>query len=210
MSNTTEGNINMFDVYPTPNATEGGQTTYQARRVPRQTLNETYLRNHIAKETLIQPDTFELVMRRLILEIPEHLRQGFDLHIKGFGTFYMKIGMKSKRYTDPDAITADELKVEGIGFRADKEFNDLIRQEIIEFERIDAHQSEPVDESQMVPRLVNYCHREGFFTVSKLRGLFRLTRYKAAHIANELVSGDDALFVREKEGTGYIYKLKTP
>ena len=179
--------------------------TYHARRISK-TLGGRYLRDHIEKTSIISSGAYELVMETLKKEIPEQLLNGLDIHIEGLGTFYMKIGTKHKGYADPKAITARELTVEGIGFRADKEFNDRVREADVYFELEKHKQSETVDINQVIATLTDCCRMHGFFTVRTLRALFHLTNYKASQLANQLVSGPSAKFTRYKEGNTYIYR----
>ena len=204
MPKLKEGHRIAYDVHPTPTA-DGKQTTYHVRRIS-QTLSGRYLRDHIGKTSIISSEIFELVMENLRKEIPEQLLKGFDIHIEGLGTFYLKIGTKAKGYTDPKAITANQLRIEGIGFTADKEFNKRVRTAHVYFDRDEHWQSKTIDEHQMVATLTDYCRHNGYFTIHTLMGLFHLTKYKASLIANQLVSGDFPKFIRQREGTSYIYK----
>ena len=204
MSKTTKKYRVAYDVHPTPHI-EGKPTTYHARRVS-QTVNGRYLRDHIEQTSIISAGTFELTLETLKKEIPEQLLKGLDIHFEGLGTFYLKIGTKHKGYTDPKAITARELMVDGIGFSADKAFNNRVRQEAVSFEREKQWQSNDVDLNQMIVTLTDYCRQHGYFTIRTLIKLFHLTKYKASLVANQLVSEPYPKFTRYKEGTTYIYK----
>lgn len=204
MSKSSKAFLVTYDVYPTPHA-EGSPTTYHARRIS-QTIGGRYLRDHIEKTSIISAGTFELVLETLKKEIPEQLLNGLDIHLEGIGTFYLKLGAKHKGYTDPQAITARELTVEGIGFSADKEFNDQVRNAPVSFELVQQWQSKEVDTNQMVVTLTDYCRQHGYFTIRTLMGLFHLTKYKASLLANQLVNAPYPKFSRNKVGTTYIYK----
>jgi len=204
MSKTTKRFRVVYDVHPTPN-TNGKPTTYHARRIS-QTMSGRYLRDHIEKTSIISAGTFELVLETLKREIPEQLLKGLDIHFEGLGTFYLKIGSKHKGYTDPQAITARELNVEGIGFIADKSFNERVRHEAVSFEREEQWQSNDIDENQVVVALTDYCRQHGYFTIHTLISLFHLTKYKASRLANQLVNAPYPKFTRYKEGNTYIYK----
>lgn len=193
-----------YDVYTTPH-TEGEPTTYHARRISR-TMDSHSLREHIEKTSLIDASIYELVLEKLKKEIPEQLLNGYDVHIQGLGTFYMKIGAKHQGYTDPKAITARELKIDGIGFRADKEFNERLFSEPVYFQREQLQQSEHIDKSWMIVELTDYCRQHGYFTVHIMMKLFHLTKYKASLLANQLVGTPTSKFTRHKEGNTYIYK----
>ena len=203
MSKIKEGHRVAYDVHPTPHA-DGKPATYHARRLSA-TLSGRYLRGQVEKHSELDGTTFDFAIDQLKKEIPEQLLNGHDIHIEGLGTFYLKIGMKKKAYIDPKAITPAELKVTGIGFTADKEFQNRVRKALVHFELEPQWQSESVDISQMETQLTEYCQRNDFFTVKTLQGLFHLTKSKASEIANALVSGPDAHFVRRKVGNTYIY-----
>lgn len=204
MAKTTKKYRVAYDVHPTPHP-EGSPTTYHARRIST-TISGHDLRNHIEKTSIISAGTFELVLETLKSEIPEQLLNGHDIHFEGLGTLYLKLGTKHKNYTDPRAITARELTVEGIGFRADKAFNKRVRHESVYFEQEKQWQSDDVDLSQMVVILTDYCRQHDYFTVRTLINLFHLTKYKASLLANQLVNAPYPKFTRYKEGNTYIYK----
>ena len=204
MPKIKKGHCVAYDVYANPH-TKDSPATYHARRIS-QTVNGRYLRDHIEQTSIISSGAYELVLETLKREIPEQLLKGLDIHIEGLGTFYMKIGTKHKGYTSPKDITARELAVEGIGFVADKEFNDRVRQAAVYFEREQLCQSESIDEGKMIVALTDYCRQHGYFTIRRLMSMFHLTKYKASLLANQLVSGPSAKFTRQKEGNSYIYK----
>jgi len=195
-----------YDVYETPSP-DGGTPTYHARRTS-DTIDDQDLYNRIAgHHTPIAPGTFRLVVESLKEELIHQLLDGYDVHIKGMGTFYMKIATKHKHIANPDDIGARELQVEGIGFRADKAFQDRVRHANVYFERHERRHSEAVDPAQMEAWLTDYCRQHGYFTINTLMGQFGLTKYKASRIANQMVSGDNPRFTRYKEGSSYHYRL---
>ena len=204
MSKKTKRFTVAYDVHPTPH-TEGKPTSYHARRIST-IMSGRDLRNHIENISIISAGTFELVLETLKTEISEQLLSGHDVHFEGLGTFYLKVGTKHKGYTDPRAITARELTVEGIGFVADKAFNKRVRQESVSFERRKQWQSYDVDMNKMVAVLTDYCRQHGYFTIHTMMELFHLTKYKASHLANQLVNAPYPKFTRYKEGNTYIYK----
>lgn len=192
-----------YDVHETPNP-RGGETTYHARRVSR-VMEEKAFIEHISEYTIISEGLYALVTKTLMDEIPEQLLDGRDVHIKGLGTFYLKVRMKQKYVTDPGAITARQLEVEGIGFTPDKEFNKRVRTAQVFFERRENSGSLPVKMTDIIVRMTDYCKKHHSFTERTLQSLFNLSRYKANQICNQLVEGEYAKFTRTKEGNTYHY-----
>ena len=208
MPKIKEGYRIAYDVYQTP-GTEEEEATYHVRRVS-MTMSNRYLRDHIEENTIINAGLYELMMETLKKEIPEQLLHGRDIHIEGLGTFYMKIGLKQKGITNPDDITANDLKIEGIGFTPDKEFNDSVRKAVVHFVREEQRHSEEASMSDIILRLTDYCRTNGHFTVRTICALFGLTYYKADRIAHQLVEGPEAKFTRHREGATYFYTLSEP
>lgn len=195
-----------YDVYETPNP-RGGAATYHARRVSK-VISGELLREHIDDYTLINPGTFELVIQTLEREIPEQLLWGRDVHIKGLGTFYLKIRTKKQHITDPKAITASMVEVEGIGFTPDKEFNQRVLAGDYYFKRCQMRHSRNVDLDTIAAKMAELCSGNNYFTQHQVAAFFGLSKYKANQLCNLLVEGDDAQFVRQREGSTYHYFLK--
>ena len=205
MPKIKEGYRIAYDVYQTPKA-EGEAPSYHVRRVS-MTMSGRFLRSHICDNTIINEGLYDLVIETLKKELPEQLLHGRDIHIEGLGTFYMKIGLKEPNVSDPKTITANDLKIEGIGFTPDKEFNDTVRKAVVHFDHEEQQQSQEVTMSDIILRLSDYCRQHGHFTVRTICALFGLTKYKASRIANQIVSGPAAKFTRQKEGNTYLYTL---
>ena len=204
MPKIKEGYRIAYDVYQTPGSTEE-EATYHVRRIS-MTMSSRFLRDHIEENTIISAGLYELLMETLKKEIPEQLLHGRDLHIEGLGTFYLKIGLKQKSVTKPSAITANDLQIEGIGFKPDREFNDTVRHAVVHFVREEQRHSEEVTMADIIVRLTDYCRQHGPFTVRTLCALFGLTKYKASRVANQLVAGPAAKFTRQREGNTYFYR----
>ena len=192
-----------YEVHETPNP-RGGDTTYHARRVSRVMKEKDFI-EHISDYTIISEGLYALVTKTLMDEIPEQLLDGHDVHIKGLGTFYLKVRTKQKYVTDPGAITARQLEVEGIGFTPDKEFNKRVRSAEVYFERRESKGSLPIKMTDIIVRMTDYCKKHHAFTEHTVQSLFGLSKYKANQICNQLVEGEYAKFTRRKEGNTYYY-----
>lgn len=192
-----------YEVHETPNP-RGGETTYHARRVS-QVMKEKDFVEHITNYSIISEGLYALVTKTLMEEIPEQLLAGRDVHIKGLGTFYLKVRTKQKYVTYPGAITARQLEVEGIGFTPDKEFNKRVRSANVYFERRENGGSQPVKITDIIVKMTDYCKKRHAFTERTLQSLFSLSKYKANQICNQLVEGEYAKFTRSKEGNTYYY-----
>ena len=203
MAKEREGHRIEYEAHETPNP-RGGETTYHARRVSLVMKEKDFI-EHICNYTIISEGLYALVTKTLMEEIPEQLLDGRDVHIQGLGTFYLKVRNKQKYVTDPGAITARQLEVEGIGFTPDKEFNMRVRKADVYFERRESKGSSSVKMTDVVVRMTDYCKKHHFFTERVLQALFGLSKYKANLICNQLVEGDYAKFTRRKDGNTYHY-----
>lgn len=203
MPKERKGNMIEYEVHETPNP-RGGETTYHARRVSYVMKEKDFIK-HINDYSIISEGLYALVTKTLMAEIPEQLLAGRDVHIQGLGTFYLKVRMKQKYVSDPGAITARQLEVEGIGFKPDKEFNRRVRTADVYFERKENHGSQPVKMTDVIVKMTDYCKKHHRFTERVLQALFGLSKYKANQICNQLVEGEYAKFTRHKEGNTYYY-----
>ncbi len=203
MPKERKGNRIEYEVHATPSP-NGEESTYHARRTSL-VMREKDFVEHITNYSIISEGLYELVMKTLMQEIPEQLLAGRDVHIKGLGTFYLKIKTKEKHIADPGAITARQLEVEGIGFTPDKAFNRRVQTANVYFERREAPASHNVNLTDVIVRMTAYCKQHHYFTERALQALFGLSKYKANQICNQLVAGEYAKFTRTRQGNVYHY-----
>ena len=112
-------------------------------------------------------------------EIPEQLLRNKSIHIRGMGTFYLKIGVRRRKdskghwytpkFTNPDAITARDLCVEGIEFRADPTWNRMLIKEKKTFERAPMRHQVPITKSELLQFIEEYLMQVSIKVIRKLR-----------------------------------------
>ena len=110
-------------------------------------------------------------------EIPEQLLQNKSVHIRGMGTFYLKIGVRHRKdadghsyvqkFTDPNAITARDLCIEGIGFRADPTWNRKVSKAKQPFERAKTRHQTPISKSKLLLFVDQMVKEKGYVTVQR-------------------------------------------
>jgi hypothetical protein len=150
-------------------------------------------------------------------QIAEYLMQGNTVSIKGLGQFFLQLGVRKeknadghmhrKRFTSPDDINGNDVIVEGIGFKCDKEFRSQILGQVAmrRAENLAMHSRE-VSRAELLVGLDNYCRENGHITRSEFQRVFGVTRYMADKMLTDLVNEPYPKYHREKVGAVYVYK----
>ena len=149
-------------------------------------------------------------------EIPEQLLQNKSVHIRGMGTFYLKIGVRHRKdadghsyvqkFTDPNAITARDLCIEGIGFRADPTWNRKVSKAKQPFERAKTRHQTPISKSKLLLFVDQMVKEKGYVTVRDVECDKDTTNYHARKLLEDLCKGDQPKLYKELVGHSYIYK----
>ena len=187
-------NAILYDVYPTPTPDEDHEQLFYPRAVTQ----------------------FVGMIEALIQEIPQQLLLNKSVHIRGMGTFYLKIGVRRKKdasghwyvqkFTDPDAITARDLCIEGIGFRADPKWNRTLMKPGVPFERAKTRHQTPISISKLLKYLDKMTEEKGFVTVRDVQYDLSTTNYHARKLLEDLCKGSQPKLYREQIGRIYVYK----
>lgn len=216
---TTMKKINaiLYDVFPTPNPDETRDQLYYPRAVTYgQQMNDDELKEYLEKNTRINSSQFVGMIEALVQEIPQQLLQNKSVHIRGMGTFFLKIGVRSRKdangheyvqkFTDPDAITARDLCIEGIGFRADPTWSRKVTKSSQPFERAKTRHQMPVQKSKLLLYIDQMVKEKGFVTVRDVQYDQNTTNYHARKLLEDLCAGDQPKLYKEMVGHSYIYK----
>ena len=207
----------LYDVYATPNPDDEREQLYHPRAVTYGTqMNDDELKAYLEKNTRINSSQFVGMIEALMQEIPQQLLLNKSVHIRGMGTFYLKIGVRrrkdakgqsyTKKFTDPKAITARDLRVEGIGFRADPTWNRMVANSGQPFERAETRHQTSVSKSTLLKYIDKKVTEMGFVTVRNVERDQNTTSYHARKLLEDLCKGDQPKLYREKVGHTILYK----
>lgn len=210
-------NAILYDVFATPNPDEAREQLYYPRAVTYGTqMSEDELKEYLERNTRVNSSQFASVMDALKQEIPQQLLMNKSVHIKGMGTFYLKIGVRrrkkgdgkyyTKKFTDPNAITARDLCIEGIGFRADPTWSRIVMESQSPFERARTRHQTPITKSKLLQYIDQTVKEKGFVTVRNVERELDTTNYHARKLLEELCSGEQPKLYREMAGHAYVYK----
>lgn len=207
----------LYDVFPTPNPDEERDQLYFPRAVTYGVqMNDDELKEYLERNTRINSSQFVGMIEALVQEIPQQLLQNKTVHIRGMGTFYLKIGVRRRKkgdgrwyvqkFTDPDAITARDLCVEGIGFRADPTWNRVVMKAKQPFERAKTRHQTPITKSTLLQFIDEMVKEKGYVTVRDVEVDKDTTNYHARKLLEDLCKGSQPKLYREQVGHTYVYK----
>ena len=207
-----------FSVYSTPESAISGETLYHVRQVnPHMIKREIDLANKIEANTSFKSSDVKGLIAALRDQIAEYLMQGNSVSIKGLGQFYLQLGVRKekdangkqhrKKFSNADDINGNDVVVEGIAFKCDKEFRSQIlgRVSMRRTENLAMH-SRQVSRAELLVGLDKYCRKNGHITCSEFQREFGVTRYMADKILTDLVNEPFPKYHREKVAGVYIYK----
>ena len=125
-----------FSVHRNPLKDADGKVTFQVRHENFYTARRKDLMHHLQVHNTMNPEVMELALNVLATEIVDFLTDNKRLHLEGIGTFSLKVGFRKRpdedgnlqklQFTNAADITGNEVKIDGINFRPDKEFLDLM------------------------------------------------------------------------------------
>ena len=207
----------LYDVFPTPNPDEAHDQLYFPKAVTYGVqMNDDELKEYLERNTRINSSQFVGMIEALMQEIPQQLLQNKSVHIRGMGTFYLKIGVRRRKdanghtyvqkFTDPDAITARDLCIEGIGFRADPTWNRMVSKAKQPFERAKTRHQTPIAKSKLLLFIDQMVKEKGYVTVRDVESDQDTTNYHARKLLEGLCDGDQPKLYKEMVGHSYIYK----
>ena len=209
-----------FSVFPNPQKDEEGRTTYQVRQDTCGVLNTRGLVEHLKRYQMLPSYPLEGMLDLLKREIVEHLFFNQRLHLDGFGTFFLNIGLKPVKdeegnshkrvVTDPAEITGNDLEVTGIGFIPDKEFQKMVTSAPVGFIHSDkkgvvGHGTQ-YTRKEIIDSLQEWIDGHDFITRSTFQMFWHLTYYSSRNWLKQLSEGDNPPLVARREGTTIVYR----
>lgn len=212
-------NTLLYSIYVMPAAEPGGQPTCHVRPVAygAQTTDEE-MKADLQRNTRVNSSQFIGMIEVLREEIPQQLLQNKPVHIEGMGTFYLRIGVRRRRDADgrwykpqfhrAEEITAADLCVEGIGFRADPTWNRRVQLSGQQFAKAPyAGHGVPIDADELSAWLAGYLSEHHHVTVREFRLAWDCTNYQARKTLESLCRGDHPRLVRQEIARAYVYRL---
>ena len=207
----------LYDVFATPNPDEEREQLYYPKAVTYGVqMNDDELKEYLEKNTRINSSQFVGAIEALMQEIPEQLLQNKSVHIRGMGTFYLKIGVRHRKdadghsyvqkFTDPNAITARDPCIEGIAFRADPTGTRKVSKAKQPLERAKTRHQTPISKSKLLLFVDQMVKEKGYVTVRDVECDKDTTNYHARKLLEDLCKGDQPKLYKELVGHSYIYK----
>jgi nucleoid DNA-binding protein len=207
----------LYDVYAAPNPDQEREQLYYPRAVTYGAkMNDDELKNYLEQNTRVNSSQFVGMVEALVQEIPHQLLQNKSVHIRGMGTFFLKVGVRPRKdehghsyipkFTDPHDITARDLRVEGISFRADPSWNRHVMRSKQLFERCDTRHQVPISKDKLLRYIDKKVKEQGFVTIRDVQYDLGTTNYHARKLLEELTVGPQPKLYRVRVGHSYVYK----
>ena len=194
----------LYDVFATPNPDEEREQLYYPKAVTYGVqMNDDELKEYLEKNTRINSSQFVGAIEALMQEIPEQLLQNKSVHIRGMGTFYLKIGVRHRKDADGHSYVHC---IEGIGFRADPTWNRKVSKAKQPFERAKTRHQTPISKSKLLLFVDQMVKEKGYVTVRDVECDKDTTNYHARKLLEDLCKGDQPKLYKELVGHSYIYK----
>lgn len=193
---------------------------YHVRQAASSAMTSDELKELIVNSTTITEADYEGFVEALKSFIPDVLKSGRSVHIEGIGTFFLKMRIAERRDEDgnlykprferPDDITARDVAVTGVGFRADKQFNERATRVSGFVRERDMESKGIANREQWLKGLEELTEQQGYFTRQDVRYKFGISKYMAGKLLDDLVSEENPKYRREMIAHGYLYrKVKT-
>lgn len=212
-----------FSVHRNPKADPAAEDTFHVRPDSYYTADKDETIDRLQSQHHLAPVYTEPILGELPHVIAEQLLDNKAVHINGLGTFSLKLGFRPRSderagakpvYTDPARITGNDVQIDGINFRPDKDFLSLLSDLPIHFENATGrghvgHTTQYTDQ-QVRALLRSHLAEHPFITRRQLMDLLHLTDHTARRWLERLTSAPKALLQGEKIGTTFVYRLRTP
>ena len=209
-----------FSVHRNPKSNPDAPDTYHVRQDSYHTANRAEIVSHLQNHHHLSSVYTEPLLTELPRVIMEYLTNNQNVHLQGLGTFSLRLGLRQYQedegntktvYTNPAKITGNDVLVEGITFRPDKEFLNLLQEHPIHIENATGRghvgHTAQYSEEQVRRQVSNYLAEHDFITRRQLMHLMNLTEHTARKWLEQLTTAPNALLKGEKVGTLFIYHL---
>jgi len=209
-----------FSVHRNPKNTPEAADTYHVRPDSYYTIGRDEIVKQLGERHL-SPAIAQPLLRELPSVIVENLLDNKAVHLQGLGTFALRLGFRTRQddaqeakpaFTDPEEITGNEVQIDGIFFKPDKDFLQLMTNHEVHFEnatgRGQVGHTAQYTEEQVRRRVRDYLSGHDYLTRRVLMQLLQLTKHTAHKWLERLTTAPHALLRGEKVGTTFVYRLK--
>lgn len=211
-----------FSVHRNPLKDAEGNDTYQVRHETEMTVGKDFIVKHVRTFDAHRADVLEMGIATLQRQIVDQLTLNRRVHIEGFGSFYLKLGFRQHawqieagekpHYTDPSAITGNDVIIENVGFTPDKEFISMFEPSRHHYVngtgRGNVGHSAQFTEEQIKDGLDRYFATHDYITRNWMQGIFGLTKYMAQKWLDRLTTLPDAYLTGQKVGQTVVYRRR--
>lgn len=210
-----------YGIHRNPLPNEEGNFTYQVRLEPSGTFKlEDFICKLKTTDKLLAKQA-DSVIQLLKQEVTNQLQDNMRFRLNGIGTFQLKVGFKHQKggrgrigkthFTDPSAITADDVEVTGVSFIPDPSFIRLLKQDMTVESVMEAGavgHSAIHSEQEVIDFLYQYIKTNGYITRQTFTTEMGLTKYMGQKWLDDLAEDPQSPICKEKEGRTFCYKLK--
>ena len=213
------GNIK-FSVHRNPKTDPDAPDTYHVRPDSYATADRAEIVAHLQEHHHLSRVYTEPLLTELPHVIVEYLLENKTVHLQGLGTFSLRLAFRQHEndteekpvFTDPADITGNEVKIDGINFRPDKEFLDLMTTREVHFENAMSrgrvgHTAQYTTE-EVRRHVIEYLSTHDHLTRRQLMQLLGLTKHAAWKWLERLTAAPNALLKGEKVGTTFVYRIR--
>ena len=212
-----------FSIHRNPKKDADGKDTFQVRHETRGTVNSEYMARKLKEYGRMQPETLLSALIVLQDSIVQQLTDNHRVHIDGIGTFFLKLGFRERydednhpykpHFTDANAITGNDICIEGVGFTPDKEFLYKLKHEHGYYfhnvsEQGKVGRSNEYTEEQVIDFINDYLAKHVRMSRRNFMVRLGLTDYMADKWLRRLSTGDDAILIKHKIGNATFYNLR--
>ena len=208
-----------FSVHRNPKNDPDAPDTYHVRHDTIATINREGIVKYLEENRNLRRTVVEPVISELANVVAEHLLDNMNVHIEGLGTFYLRLGFRhpenapedyKPRFTDPAEITGDNVCIEGLGFKPDKEFQSLLFKSGRHFKNTMGrghvgHSPQYTDE-QMRQLLDDYFKKNTFIDRWSMKFAFHLTDHMARKWLDRLTTQPNPYLICKNYGRRLIYE----
>jgi len=189
-----------FGVHRNPRKDAEGRETYHVRHETDFALNQEYIISQVKQYNAAEASHVNAVIDVLKEQIVQILTDNHNVHIEGLGNFYLKLGFRKRmdeegqtvmpHFTNPSAITGNDVVVESIGFTPDDEFLKQLFKREYHYVNATGHgkvgHSTDVTKEQVIAQLDQFFETHDRLLTRDMMGLFGLTQYMANKWLDEL------------------------
>jgi len=210
-----------FGIYRNPKTDASAPDTYHVRHETTQTVGNGIIMQHLKNFGSLHETQVNAVLGNLPRAIVTQLLQNHNVHINGLGTFSLSLGFRSQgdennpvkpHFSNPAAITGNNVEIKGITFKPAKEFLALLFEEGHHYENATGRgrvgHSDQLTEQQVREFITEYLSEKPHLTRRSLQRCLHLTEHTATKWLVHFTEGPSPLLRGDKAGNTFVYTLR--